>query len=66
MGRNRVFDRVLPGQPGQPARFFLSLFFLQPGPVPVPDRQGPGSTRRVEPGFKIMLLSKKHSHHTIK
>jgi len=29
-GHNRVFNRVLPGQP---VRFFLSLFFLQSGPV---------------------------------
>jgi hypothetical protein len=31
---NRVFDRILPGHTG----FFLSLFFLQPGPVLAPGR----------------------------
>jgi len=43
MGCNRVFDRVLPGQPGrqvnppgQPGHTgsWLILFFHQPGPVP--------------------------------
>ena len=42
-----------PGQPGHTG-FFLPLFFRQPGPVPVPGRPGPGSTRRAGPGFKTM------------
>jgi hypothetical protein len=63
MGCNQVFDRVLPGQPGhrvnppgQPGytRFFLPLFFLQPGPVSALSRPGPGLTRRARPGFKTI------------
>jgi hypothetical protein len=42
----------LPGH----TRFFLFLFFLQPGPVPAPGRPGLGSTRWAESGFKTMLL----------
>jgi len=34
----RVCNRVLPGQPAGSAEFFLTLFFLQPGPVPAPSR----------------------------
>lgn len=48
------FDRV--NSPGQPSHtgFFLPLFFLQPGPVPAPDRPGPRSTHRAGPGFKTI------------
>jgi len=35
-----------PGRPGYTGSWFI-LFFHQPGPVPVPDRPGRGSTRRV-------------------
>jgi hypothetical protein len=43
-GRNRVFDQVTPG-------FFFPYFFsIRPG-------SNPGSTRRVEPGFKTMVRS---------
>jgi len=42
----RVYNRVLLGH----TRFFLPLFFLQPGPVPTPGRSGPGSTPRA--GFQ--------------
>jgi len=57
----RVCNRVLPGQPppGQPGNtgFFLSLFFLQPGPVPAPGRPGPGSSHRAGPaGFQNYRL----------
>jgi len=44
MGCNRVFDQVLPGHIG----FFLSLFFLQPGPVLAPGLPSPRSTRQAE------------------
>jgi hypothetical protein len=36
-------------------RVFPSLFFLQLGPVQVPDRPGSGSTRWAGPGFKTMF-----------
>jgi len=57
MGCNRVFYRVLPGQPAGSAKslgFFLPLFFLQPGPVPAPGRLGPGQPQ-AGPGFKTMV-----------
>jgi hypothetical protein len=34
--------------------FFLTLFFLQPSPVPASGRPGHGSTRRAGPGFKTI------------
>jgi hypothetical protein len=43
-----------PSQPGH-IGFSLPPFFLQPDPVPAPDRPGPGSTCRAGPGFKTML-----------
>jgi len=46
----------MPGQPGH-AEFFISLFFLQPGPVPVSGRPDPELTCRAGPGFKIMVKS---------
>jgi hypothetical protein len=55
-----ICNRVLPGQLGRGVsppghiRFFLPLFFLQPGPVLAPGRQGPESTCQAEPGFKTM------------
>jgi len=42
--RNRVFDRVLPGQPGSPIVSSMRHGFR------------PRSTRRAEPGFKTMIL----------
>ena len=44
-------------QPGLASshRVFSFPFFLQPGPVHVPGRPGPWSTRRAGPGFKTML-----------
>jgi hypothetical protein len=54
----RVATRFLTGfcRAGSPSHtgFFLSLFFLQPGPVPAPDLPGPGSTRRAGLGFKTI------------
>jgi len=38
-----------PGQPGH-TEFFLTLFFLQPGPVPASGQSGLGSTRRARLG----------------
>jgi hypothetical protein len=32
------------------------LFFHQPGPIPGPDRLGPGSTRWKGPGFKTLVI----------
>jgi len=55
----------LAGSPGRPAgssrsyRVFPSPFFHQPGPVPAPDRPGPGLTRQARPGFKTMLITPK-------
>ena len=51
----RVCNRVLTGScrvnpPGQPGhtRFFLPLFFLQPGPIPAPGRPaGPGRVSKL-------------------
>jgi hypothetical protein len=42
----------LPGQPAGSAGSLLFLFFHQPGSIPPPGRSGPGSTRRIKPGFK--------------
>jgi hypothetical protein len=41
-GCNRILDQVLPGHTG----FFLTLLFLQPGPIPAPDQPGPASIRQ--------------------
>jgi len=45
----------LAGSAGSHLVFFLSMFFLQPGPVLNPDRPDPGSTYQVKSGFKTML-----------
>jgi len=42
------------------------LFFYQPGPVPAPDRPGPGSIHRARPGFKTLLQSISIGDSTIK
>jgi hypothetical protein len=62
-GLQPIFDQVLSGQPGQLAgsseshRVMTFLIFFQPDPVPVPGRSGPGSTRRVGPGFKTIAFT---------
>jgi len=52
-GCNRV---NLPGH----TWFFLFLFFLQSGRVPISGRPGPGSTRRAGPDFKTITTLLKH------
>jgi len=58
MGCNRVFDRVLSGQPSHTGLFF-PLFFLQLNPVPTARRPSPGLTCLVRPGFKTMHFTVK-------
>jgi len=52
----RVSRVNLPGHPSH-TESWLFLFFFQPDPVPVPGRSGPGSTRRVGPGFKTIAFT---------
>jgi hypothetical protein len=54
---NRVFDRVLPGQPSHTGFSFL-YFFFNLTPVSATDRPGPESTRQTELGRVSKLCIK--------